>query len=161
MVHGLIEQGFNFHLHIAGATHGDFRYEAAVHSLVERLILEDKVIFYGNITDTPRWLQGIDIFISNSYWEGHQVALIEAMASGCYCLSHFWAGAGETLPLENLFIHERELQQKIVVYSKLSSEERRERQSQMREIACKKFDIERTKKQIREVIEIVGYSHLL
>jgi hypothetical protein len=51
---------------------------------------------------------------------------------------------------------ERELQEKIIAYSELSDEERMRQQSLMREIACEKFDIERTKKQIRAVIEEVG-----
>ncbi len=156
MVHDMVEQGYKVRLHIGGAPEGDLRYAAAVDSLIERLSLGDAVKLYGNVSDSSSWLQGIDIFISNSYWEGHQVALIEAMASGCYCLSHFWAGSEETLPSENIFVLERELQEKIIAYSELSDEERMRQQSLMREIACEKFDIERTKKQIRAVIEEVG-----
>lgn len=155
-VHELINQGYNARLHVAGAPRGDKRYAAAVYRLVDKLDLEDAVQFYGHVSDTAAWLRGIDIFISNSYWEGHQVALIEAMASGCYCLSHFWAGAEETLPAENLFATEAELQRKISDYADQQEVERERQQNLMRAIACEKFDIEQTKFKTRAAIEEVG-----
>ena len=88
-LHELRQQGVPARLHIAGGrVHGPDldEYYVAIRQLVDRLNLQESVIFYDHIANTADWLRGIDIFISNSYWEGHQVALVEAMASGCYCL---------------------------------------------------------------------------
>jgi glycosyltransferase involved in cell wall biosynthesis len=152
MLANLRSRGFNARLQIAGEPKGDYRYEAALHRLVEKLNLQESVYFDGFINDTQNWLQNIDIFISNSFWEGQQVALLEAMASGCYCLSHIWAGAEEMLPQENLFVTGSDLQQKIIEYSRLSESERHNSQEALRAIACDKFDIERTKVQVRQAI---------
>jgi len=125
----------------------------ALHRLVSKLGLEDRVIFYDHLPDPAFWLQGIDIFISNSYWEGHQVALVEAMASGCYCLCHFWDGAEEVVPSDQLYGTDMQLQELILEYAALSETERRDRQARMRAIAAERFDIEITKARIRDVIE--------
>ena len=157
MLYELRQQGYNATLSIAGEAQssGDMRYQAAIRRLVKELELNDVVIFDGYVSDAPGWLQNIDIFISNSFWEGQQVALLEAMASECYCLSHIWAGAEEMLPPENLFITENDLQEKIIVYSKLPETEKENRRAQLRSIAVEKFDIERTKAGIRHVVEQV------
>jgi glycosyltransferase involved in cell wall biosynthesis len=156
MLGDLRKRGFDAHLEIAGSPKGDFRYAAAVCRLVKKLGLQDSVTFAGHVADAAAWLQNIDIFISNSYWEGQQVALLEAMATGCYCLSHFWAGAEEMLPSENLYINEAELQQKIVEYYEKSEAEKQCCQARLRSIACERFDIERTKVQIRHVVEEIA-----
>jgi glycosyltransferase involved in cell wall biosynthesis len=159
MLKTLQEHGYNPTLHIAGELADDLRYAEAVFSLVKKLALEENVIFHGHVTDTPAWLRQIDIFISNSYWEGQSVALLEAMASGCYCLSHHWAGADEMLPAENLYLTEAEMIQKIIKFAEMPDDEKRLRQGQLRSIACEKFDIEKTKRQIRTVIDEVGKNH--
>ena len=104
-------------------------------------------------------LQNPDIFISNSYWEGQQVALLEAMATGCYCLSHWWAGAEEMLPQHNLYIKESELIQKIKNYYQMSDVVRNSCSDMLRAIAIEKFDIEETKILIRQVIDEVGTKY--
>jgi glycosyltransferase involved in cell wall biosynthesis len=155
----LRDKGFDIRLHIAGEPKGDYRYAAALKRLVDILNLQSIVSFDGFVTDTPVWLHTIDIFISNSYWEGQQVALLEAMASGCYCLSHFWDGAEEMLPQENLYVTESELQQKIIDYYEMSDAERSRGNEQLRTIAIEKFDIEETKVLVRNVIEDVRASN--
>jgi glycosyltransferase involved in cell wall biosynthesis len=152
----LRERGFEGRLHIAGEPKGDYRYLVALVRTVERLDLQDNVSFDGFIIDTPTWLQNIDIFISNSYWEGQQVALLEAMASGCYCLSHFWDGAEEVLPAEYIYNTDSDLQRKIINYCQMTGGEKAEHRSRMRCLAEEKFDISRIKVQIRHVIEEVG-----
>jgi glycosyltransferase involved in cell wall biosynthesis len=131
-------------LHLAGKPDQEFnnrRYYASVLSLVEKLGLREHVSFYGWV-DPAEWLPEMDIFISNSYWEGQQNALIEAMASGCYCLSHFWDGAEEILPQEYLFTTESSLVEKILAYAGLSEEEKEDRQNQMRAIAIEKCSLQ-------------------
>jgi len=158
MLYELRQKGYNATLAIAGDAQSarDLRYKAAIHRLVKKLNLSSAVSFDGYVSDAPGWLQTIDIFISNSFWEGQQVALLEAMASGCYCLSHFWAGAEEMLPPENLYITETDLQEKIIAYAKLPEAGKEAQRAQLRRLAVEKFDIERAKIEIRQVIEQVS-----
>jgi glycosyltransferase involved in cell wall biosynthesis len=149
----------DFHLHIGGGPHpGHDDYFAAVQELVRDLKLEKRVTFYGPVTNTQDWLHSIDIFVSNSYSEGLQVALMEAMASGCYCLSHHWAGAEEQLPPENLFYSGNELQHKILAFDECPEVEKHTMRSRMRELAVEHNDVNRSKQQIRELVEQVGAS---
>jgi len=158
MVKELQDQGYKPTLHIAGGpTQGNFedRYYLAVHGLVKKLGMGEVVRFYGQVDNPAAWLQRIDVFISNSFWEGLQTALIEAMASGCYCLSHFWDGAEEVLPSENIYSTDADLMSKLVTYAQLSEDGRAQHKSQMREIAQQKFNIEDKKVLLRDVIESV------
>lgn len=148
--------GYKLHLHIAGGKWpgGHFDgYYVAIERLIEKLGLQDNVTLYGHITETAAWLQTLDVFLSNSYWEGQSVALLEAMASGCYCLSHFWDGAEDVLPADCLFGFDDELIDKLITYAEASSIEKSRRRAQMRQIACEKFDIRRTTQAIHQVIE--------
>ena len=95
----------------------------------------------------------MDVFVSNSYWEGQQVALLEAMATGCHCLAHAWSGVEEVLPADNVYVTDNELQGKILDYCGVPDSERRARQERMRTIACEKFDLEMTRAGVRRVIE--------
>ena len=131
-------------------------YYEALRLLVENLQLQDKVIFDGHVSDPENWYGKVDIFISNSYSEGLQVSPIEAMASGCYCLSHHWDGADELLPEENLYYANSELIEKIESYVNLSEGEKRDKIAALRGRVCNNFDVDKTKIQIREVVEAVG-----
>jgi glycosyltransferase involved in cell wall biosynthesis len=153
----LLQSGGDFHLHIGGSPEpSNEDYYHALQYLVDELELREKVTFYGNVTDPKNWYSNIDIFISNSYSEGLQVALMEAMASGCYCLSHRWDGVNEMLPGNHLYYSERELVQKIINYSESPGADKQAMRRSMREIACEKFDINQTKAQFRQAIEAVG-----
>src|SRR5438094_934188 len=77
-------------------------------SLVKRLGLQDRVQFDGYIKDPASWFSKLDIFVSNSYSEGLQVAPMEASASGCYCVAHHWDGAEDYLSSDSLFLSEQE-----------------------------------------------------
>ncbi len=149
----LVEKGYPAKLRIAGNPYGDDRYAVAIHRQMQRLGLQGHIFFDGFVKDTPGWLQKIDVFISNSYWEGQQTSLIEALASGCYCLSHSWNGVAEMLPPENIYLLEAELMEKIIAYSNLPGGRKNELRSQMRLQAEKKFDIESTKEKIAGLIE--------
>ena len=145
-------------LHIGGSSqpHGDYR--DALESLVGRLGLGQQVIFYGDISEPWTWYPNIDIFISNSYSEGLQVAPMEAMASQRYTLSHWWDGAEDLLPEENLFLTNADLHEKVISYCELPEAEKRSRSAEMRRLACEKFDLELIKAQVRDVIEEVAES---
>jgi glycosyltransferase involved in cell wall biosynthesis len=151
----LRSRGVDAHLHIGGGTvRGGYfdTYAIATRRLVETLSLGDRVTFHGHVEHPERWLRGIDIFVSNSYWEGQQVALLEALASGCYCLSHAWDGAEEVLPREQLYLTSAGLQDRIVAYGRRSAGARRDARRAARAIACERFDIEQTKRRIRDIL---------
>jgi glycosyltransferase involved in cell wall biosynthesis len=155
--HDLRHRYGRVHLHIGGAeklAHLD--YADALRSLVGKLDLDKHVTFYGPIGDAAVWYRHIDIFVSNSYSEGLQVAPMEAMASGRYTLAHRWDGAEELLPEDYLFLTDGELQQKIISYCEASDAERQRQQERMRAIAREKFDVELIKGQIRSVLEEVA-----
>jgi len=155
----LKKQGYNPHLHVAGGKFagGYFDdYFESVKSAIQKLGLTENVTLHSYVEDTPHWLQQIDIFISNSYWEGMPVSLLEAMASGCYCLSHFWDGAEEVLPLDHLYVTNMELQQRIIDYVHLPDRDKYSAQAAMRTLACQKFNIVQRKKDVRRIIEKVG-----
>jgi len=146
-----------FRLHLGGGAHvlhGDY-YQAMI-DLVRRLGLEDRVFFDGNVEDTPEWYRKIDVFISNSYSEGLQVSPLEAIASGCYCLSHRWPGAEEMLPEANLYYSDRELIQRLLEFRDLSREEKRARVEGLQSIVRDRFDVDRIRVQIGTVMEEVG-----
>jgi glycosyltransferase involved in cell wall biosynthesis len=148
-----------FHLHVAGGKRPLFAdYYEALHALVERLSLQDRVTFYGDVTNPSEWYQNIDVFVSNSYSEGLQVSPMEAIASGCYCLSHWWQGAEELLPEHDLCLTDRELMDKLLDYCNAGEAVRAAMRERQRSIVTERFDIERTKVQIRRLVEEVGAS---
>lgn len=152
----LLQKKRELHLHIAGGMDPYFEdYYYSLRSLVDDLRIQDKVTFYGNVIDTWDWYHNIDIFISNSYSEGLQVAPMEAMASGCYCLSHHWRGADELLPHTNLFYTNEELKNLLLEYCEIPDEEKLERKKQMRVIAQQNFDINKTINAIEGTIDSV------
>ena len=46
---------------------------------------DSRVVFAGNRDDIPRILQGFDVFLFPSLWEGFPVSLVEAQAAGLPC----------------------------------------------------------------------------
>lgn len=153
----LVKAPKDLHLHIGGdpqPQHLD--YYRAIQNLVKALGLQDKVTFYGPVKEPWKWYKNIDIFISNSYSEGLQVSPIEAMASGCLCLSHYWEGADELLPEPYLFYTDQQLQEKILNYCDAPQQVKDIEKKLMRSIVCEKFNIHNTKEQIRRVIESAG-----
>jgi len=150
----IFQERDDLRLHIGGDEHvlfGD--YFQAMQILIQKLNMQEKIIFYDFIEHPEKWYHTIDIFISNSYSEGLQVSPIEAMASGCYCLSHHWDGADELLPEENLYFTGKQLKEKILEYCDISEEERQNRRTYLRNMVDDKFNVNKTKIQIRKVIE--------
>jgi glycosyltransferase involved in cell wall biosynthesis len=142
------------HLHIGGGTAPAFRdYASALKSLVHKLDLGSKVTFHGHVANPHEWYRQIDIFISNGYSEGLQVAPMEAMACGCYTLSHRWDGAEELLPEENLFFTNAQLNSLILKYYDAPEAEREQQQARMRALVREKFNVDKTKLQVRQLVE--------
>lgn len=147
----------DYRLHIGGGEHPLFRdYFRALHGLVEKLGLQEKVIFYGRVEQPEIWYKNIDIFISNSYSEGLQVSPMEAIASGRYCLSHHWDGADELLPVDSLYLTEQEWIQRILEYSDLSQAQKLEKIAAQQALVRERFDIHKVKAEIRRLVEQVG-----
>jgi glycosyltransferase involved in cell wall biosynthesis len=154
----LLKRKDDFHLHIGGDDHPAHEdYSESLHTLVHDLGIGDKVTFYGFVEEPWNWYPKIDIFISNSYSEGLQVAPMEAMANGCYPLVHRWRGADELVPEENLYFTNQDLISKILKYRDMPEDEKKLARQQIRAIACEKFDIEQTKASIRGIIEEVRH----
>lgn len=153
-LHKLRRRGMDYRLSLAGppGTGHEHRYAAALRGLVSRLGLGEAVTFLGRVEDAPAWYREIDVFVSNSYWEGAQVALMEAMASGCFCLSHSWEGAEEMLPPSNLFLSDDELLLKLLEYDEAGDAFREQEQRRMCELACEQFDIARTVRDLEAVL---------
>jgi len=141
-VYELRRQGHPFTLTVAGPLGDELepRYPWAIRELIERLQLQEHVTLLGPVSDPANFYSSIDIFLSNSFWEGQQNALLEAMASGNYCLSHCWGGAEEVLPPEQIFVTDADLQEKLLAYSLLSNAEKATRQARMRQLAEDRFD---------------------
>jgi len=147
------------HLYIGGDPRPAFMdYYEALQSLIRRLNLQDQVTFDGLVTDSAAWYRKIDIFISNSYSEGLQVSPMEAIASGCFCLSHNWDGAEELLPGENIYFTDSELQDKIIKYHVLSGADKSRISTSLRDIVAQRFDVDKTKIEILRLLEEVGQS---
>jgi glycosyltransferase involved in cell wall biosynthesis len=53
----------------------------------KQLGIADATVFWGVRSDVSRLLAGIDIFLMPSRWEGLPIALIEAQASGLFCIT--------------------------------------------------------------------------
>lgn len=155
----LTKRGDQLHLHVGGGPRQLFLdYHEALRRLVDQLGLQDKVTFYGDVADPVDWYKKIDIFVSNSYSEGLQVSPMEAIATGCYCLSHAWQGANELLPVQDLFLTDGDLCQKILFYINASEDDRQAMRQRQLAIVCERFNIERTKRQVRQVVEDVEAS---
>lgn len=152
--------GHAFCLRIGGAPQpgpDNQRYFASLQRLIETLDLTDCVTLEGYIDRPAEFMCQIEVFVSNSFWEGQQVALIEAMASGCFCLSHFWDGVEEVLPVESIYITGHEFRQKLVAYTDLSAEEQAIRRGRLRTIAEQKFDTHQTEENVRAILKALTH----
>jgi glycosyltransferase involved in cell wall biosynthesis len=150
----LLRQRPGLHLHIGGGRAAAFDECAeALHQLVARLGIADHVTFYGHVEKPEEWYPRVDIFISNGYSEGLQVSPMEAMATGCYCLSHHWDGADELLPADQLYFTDRELQDRILTFLDADERWREQARDAMRTRVAERFNVDVTKKQIRGLVE--------
>lgn len=133
----------NLKLHIGGyPTPDSMRYALSIESLIKKLGLKGKVIMDGHISDPASWYKKIDIYICNSFWEGQSVSLLEAMASGCYTVSHFWDGVEEVLPMGNIYLTHEDLRSKIIQYLNLSQHEKIEKCMRLRRTIAERFSSE-------------------
>jgi glycosyltransferase involved in cell wall biosynthesis len=153
----LLEDMPSLHLHIAGDPQPEhLDYYTSLQHLVDRLSLRQKVTFHGFIEKPWEWYPSIDIFVSHSFSEGLQVSPMEAMACGCYTLSHHWNGAEELLPSDCLYVCDRELKEKVLAYMRLPSQEKQIQRMRMRNEAVLRFDIQKASQLVSEVVDLAA-----
>jgi glycosyltransferase involved in cell wall biosynthesis len=141
-------------LHIGGAERPLHRdYYEAIKDLIRRLGIGEKVTFDGYVNDRWDWYQQIDIFVSYSYSEGMQVSPIEAAASGCYCLSHWWEGADEIFTKEQIFLTETEFINKARDYIYVDEINKQQMRQPFIEYVQKFCDLTKINKEIQNIIE--------
>lgn len=149
----LIQDRPGLELHIGGDRRGDYRsYYEALQALVEKLNISESVNFNGRVEDKWSWYSGIDIFVSYSYSEGMQVAPLEAAASGCYCLSHWWEGAEEIFPWEQLFLTDAEFIGKALDFLQAPDEQRYQMRLPFLQFADEVCDPEKINRKVEEVL---------
>ncbi len=150
----LCQERDDLHLHIGGGgAEGFHEYPIALHRLVEKLNLQGKVTFYGNVPDPENWYRSIDLFIANGYSEGLQVSPIEAMAVGTYCISHWWDGAEELLPETHLYYTDRQMGELITAYAALPEAEKQAQMVQLRQHVESNLNMAQVSVEIRQVVE--------
>ncbi|NGM83799.1 glycosyltransferase family 1 protein [Paenibacillus sp. 7124] len=66
---------------------GEGYLEPAIRQKVKQLGLQDHVAFLGVRSDIPRLMQGMDLFLFPSLFEGLPVVLVEAQAAGLRCIA--------------------------------------------------------------------------
>jgi glycosyltransferase involved in cell wall biosynthesis len=150
----LCQKQDGFHLHLGGGgAEGFHEYPVALYRLVEKLNLQEKVTFYGNVPNPENWYGKLDLFIANGYSEGLQVSPMEAMAAGTYCISHWWDGADELLPPSHLYYSEREMAELILAYAALPEVEKQAQMAVLRRRVENQFNMAQISSAIRQVIE--------
>jgi glycosyltransferase involved in cell wall biosynthesis len=141
-------------LHIGGSHRRDqLAYYEAIQFLVDKLGLKDKVQFYGRVNERWDWYRQMDVFVSFSFSEGMQVAPLEAAASGCYCVSHWWEGAEEIFPVEDVFVTEAEFVERVLAYANADPARRREMRQPLLRFVREDCDIQKINRQIQQIIE--------
>ena len=88
-------QGLQPRLYLAGA--GSTRLRKQMERLAHTLGLHEQVVFLGKVADVPQRLAKTQVFVLATHWEGMPLALVEAMAAGCACITSDAPGAREVL----------------------------------------------------------------
>ena len=109
---GIHDKDPRYRLHIAGDIQ-DQRYAFAIDSFIENNELKGSVFFYGFQKDVYEWLVSMSYILCSSLMEGHPVALMEAMATGCKPLIYHFPGADSLYPKQYLWRNVDELVQRI------------------------------------------------
>lgn len=125
---------------------GDLRHE--IEQKVQDLGLSDKVIFTGVRSDVNDLMQGMDVFLFPSLYEGLPVTMVEAQASGLKCI------ISDKVPLEckmteNVVVVKLEESpqkwaKEVIKYEKY------ERKNTKKEIVKANFDIKANAKYLQE-----------
>ena len=116
--------------------------------LADKLSLKEKIVFLGARSDVPRLLQGMDLFLLPSLYEGLGIVLVEAQAAGlkCFASSAVSKEAKVTDLLDFL-----ELEQSAEYWAdKILSSVPYEREDKVNDIVSSGFDISETAGMLEE-----------
>ena len=127
---------------------GDGDLRAEIEQKVQDLGLSDKVIFTGVRSDVNELMQGMDMFLFPSLYEGLPVTMVEAQASGLKCI------ISDKVPLECKMTENVEVVKLEESPQKWAKEvlkyEKYERQNTKEEIVKANFDIKANAKYLQE-----------
>ncbi|MCA0997950.1 glycosyltransferase [Alloyangia pacifica] len=85
------------HPHVQFVMAGEGRMESEVAQALSAAGLSERVKMLGWQSDPVRALQAFDVYVLSSHWEGLPITLLEAMASGCCCISTDVDGCSDAL----------------------------------------------------------------
>ena len=125
---------------------GDLRHE--IEQKVQDLGLSDKVIFTGVRSDVNDLMQGMDVFLFPSLYEGLPVTMVEAQASGLKCIISdkvpFECKMTENVVVVKLEESPQKWAKEVIKYEKY------ERKNAKEEIVKANFDIKANAKYLQE-----------
>lgn len=125
---------------------GDLRHE--IEQKVQDLGLSDKVIFTGVRSDVNDLMQGMDVFLFPSLYEGLPVTMVEAQASGLKCIISdkvpFECKMTENVVVVKLEESPQKWAKEVIKYEKY------ERKNTKEEIVKANFDIKANAKYLQE-----------
>ncbi len=64
---------------------GNYNNDPSIKNIVQKMGLQNQVIFAGLIKDVSKYYSAFDFFVFPSLYEGLSIAMIEAQMSGLYC----------------------------------------------------------------------------
>lgn len=91
--HQLLEYPLNVLL-VGG---GKNAYRKKCEELVQKLGLQDKILFLGKRTEIPELLAQNQIFVLSTHYEGFGLVVVEAMIAGCIVIGSNVAGVSELI----------------------------------------------------------------
>ena len=149
LTEGMYTADQRYTLHIAGS-YQDLRYKIYLEHMIKEMELQDNVIFYGWLDDMGDFWKDINYLLHTSIHEGHNYAIMEAMARGIKPIIHGFRGARELYPVhpdeDLVFNTVEEAADKIMVKDYNSSKYRNW-------IIKKGWTLENQLKEIRRIIE--------
>jgi len=146
----LLEKDEGYSLHIAGKG-SDYQIKM-LQELVKKLNLENKVTIYGFVDNKIKWLNSMDIIVSNSIHESFHYTLHEGALCGCYPLSHFWDGVEEFLPLENIYSSQDDFVTKVIEVSNMKKEKRLSKLEKIQERIIREHAFDKIYNDLKKVI---------
>lgn len=128
---------------------GDGENRKKIEKKVERLKLQDRVLFMGVRSDISELLQAMDVFVFPSLYEGIPVTMMEAQASGLPCI------ISDNVPDECIITKRLVTKMKLDApvgqwASYILQQSVQSRENQMKEIKMAGYDIVTAAKQLEE-----------
>lgn len=148
----LLKQNSNSRLLLVG----DGPLFTQIKEQVQKLGIEDKVIFTGTRSDVPQLMQGMDALIFPSKYEGLGMAVIEAQASGLSCVvsSKVPQETKITEVIEYLSLDD-EPTKWVNSLLKISNEKKEQRQPQVEKLKKSGYEIESAAKWLKDYYQML------